>query len=148
MRRVPWKNARKKVLVEISKSTTLSTYFAQNRKTNPCFRSSQTCIRLYNRGKGWCIYGLVILKIPLSITISIEHTRRDLFIDMVVGFIFKNNQITLFPGFTLVLNTGKGRPENGVIFYYKLEEKLNFFSLLHKNDFSLVACVLKIPNKV
>jgi len=67
---------------------------------------------------------------------------------MVVGFIFKNNQITLFPGFTLVLNTGKGRPENGVIFYYKLEEKLNFFSLLHKNDFSLVACVLKIPNKV
>jgi len=41
---------------------------------------------------------LIIYKTPLRITISMESSRRDLFIDRVVGkFILKNNLITVFP---------------------------------------------------
>ena len=37
-----------------------------------------------------------------SLTISMEGSRRNLFIDMIVDrFIFNNNQITLSPCFTL-----------------------------------------------
>jgi len=44
------------------------------------------------------------------ITISIECSRRDLFIDMVVGrFIFKSNQITLSPCVTFIPTTGVGK---------------------------------------
>jgi len=40
-------------------------------------------------------------KIPLSITRSIESSRRDLLIDLVVKT-FNNNYFTLFPCFTLI----------------------------------------------
>jgi len=47
-----------------------------------------------------------------------ESSRRDLFIDMVVRFIFKNNQITLFPCFTLTPKTGVRLRKTGVSLYY------------------------------
>ena len=51
----------------------------------------------------------LFLKIPRWITISIESSRRDLFIDMVVdGFIFKNNHITLSSCFTFIPNNRCG----------------------------------------
>jgi len=60
-------------------------------KTNPYFR--------FIKGKAWEERELVIfLKITRLITISMETSRRDLFIDIVVDrFMFKNNQITLSP---------------------------------------------------
>jgi len=42
--------------------------------------------------------------------ISMESSRRDLFIDMVDRFIFKNNQITLYPCFTFTTKIGVGLP--------------------------------------
>jgi len=58
------------------------------------------------------------LKIPQWITISIESSWRDLFIDMVIDmFIFKNNQITLSPCFTVTFNTCAELPKTGLAFY-------------------------------
>jgi len=55
---------------------------------------------------------------------SIESSRRDLFIDMVVDrLFFKNNQITLSPCFsgtfmyTYIPKSGVGLPKTGVRFY-------------------------------
>jgi len=47
-----------------------------------------------------------------------ESSRRDLFIDMVIDmFIFKNNQIALFPCFTFIPKAGVGLPKTGFMFY-------------------------------
>jgi len=47
-----------------------------------------------------------------------ESSRRDLFIGMVVDrFIFKNNQMTLFPCSTFIPKTRTGLPKTGVSFY-------------------------------
>ena len=58
----------------------------------------------------------LFLKTPLtSITISMEGSRRDLFINMAdVGFIFKNNPITLFPCFFFI---DVGLPKTWVSFH-------------------------------
>jgi len=57
------------------------------------------------------------LKILQRITISMESSQRDLFIDIVVDrFIFKNNQRKLFPRFTPVAKKGVGLPKTGVSF--------------------------------
>jgi len=46
------------------------------------------------------------LRIPLSITISIKNSRRDLFIDIVVDrFIFIDNQVSLLRCFTFISYT-------------------------------------------
>jgi len=49
-----------------------------------------------------------------------ESSRRDLFIDMVVGGFtgtFKKNQITLYPCFTVIPKTGVGLPKTeGLVF--------------------------------
>ena len=46
-----------------------------------------------------------------------ESSRRDLFINMVVvRFIFIINQITLFPCFTFIPETGVGQSKTGVGF--------------------------------
>jgi len=60
----------------------------------------------------------LFLKIPLSITISIESSRRALLIDMVDDrFILENNQITLSPCFTLIPPKTRVRlPKTGVSF--------------------------------
>ena len=48
-------------------------------------------------------------------TISMESSPRDSFIDMVVDrFIFKSNQITLSPCFTFIPKTGVGLHETGI----------------------------------
>jgi len=61
----------------------------------------------------------LFLKIPVGITISMESSRRDLFINMVVDrFIFKNNQMTLSPCFTFIPKTGMGLPKSGISFYW------------------------------
>jgi len=50
-------------------------------------------------------------------TISMESSQRDLFIDVVVDrFIFKNNYNTLLPWFTFIHKTGLGLPETGGYF--------------------------------
>jgi len=52
---------------------------------------------------------LLFLKINLSTTISMKRSRPKLFIDMNIhGDIFKNNQIALFPYFTLIPKKGIG----------------------------------------
>ena len=44
-----------------------------------------------------------------------ESSRRDLFIDMFAQrFIFKNNQITLYPCFTFIPKIGVELPKTGV----------------------------------
>jgi len=54
---------------------------------------------------------MVFLKILRWITISMKSSRRDLFFDMVIDrFIFKNNRITLSPGFNFIPKTGVGLP--------------------------------------
>jgi len=46
-----------------------------------------------------------------------ESSRRDLFINMVVHrFIFKNNQLTVYPSFTFIPETSEGLPPTGVSF--------------------------------
>jgi len=50
----------------------------------------------------------LFLKINLSTTISMERSRRELSIDVVIHKgILKNNQITLFPRFTFIHKTGE-----------------------------------------
>jgi len=49
-----------------------------------------------------------------------ETSRRDLsiYINLVVDrFIFKHNQITLCPSFTVVTKTGVGLPKTGISFH-------------------------------
>jgi len=77
--------------------------------SNPCFRYMKV-----NQGKSdICL----LLKILLWITISMENSRRDLFIDMVVDrFISKNNQITLYRCITFISKTGVGLPGTGLVF--------------------------------
>jgi len=65
------------------------------------------------------IFYVLFLKIPLWITILMESTRRDRFLNMVVdGFIFKTNQSTLFRCFTLIPKTGVALPKTGVTLYW------------------------------
>jgi len=55
-----------------------------------------------------------------------ESSRRDLFIDMAVDrFIFKNNQITLYPCSTFMTKIGVGLPKPGVRFYCVRHETWN-----------------------
>ena len=69
-------------------------------KTNPYVGSPIPVLAIKVR-QGLSVI-LLFLKINLSTTISMERSRRELSIDMVIHRgIFKNNQITLFPSFTL-----------------------------------------------
>jgi len=46
-----------------------------------------------------------------------KRSRRELSINMVIdGFVFNNNQITLFPCFNFIPNAGMGLPKTG--FFY------------------------------
>jgi len=76
--------------------------------TNPCLRYE---------GKTEEERSLVIFEGTSVITISMDSSRRDLFIDIVVdGSILKNNQITLYPFFTFRPKTGVGPLETEISF--------------------------------
>jgi len=61
----------------------------------------------------------LFLKIALRTTISMESSRRDLFIGMVVDrYIFNSNQDTPSPCFTYMPKPGVGLPKIGVSLYY------------------------------
>ena len=63
-------------------------------KTSPCFRQSYTCFGY----EGEIGVERIFLKINLSTTISMERSRREFSIDVVIfRGICKNNQSTLFP---------------------------------------------------
>jgi len=59
----------------------------------------------------------VIFKDKLETSISMKSSRRELSVNVViVRYIGKNNQITLFPCFTLTPKTGVELPKTGIIF--------------------------------
>jgi len=58
----------------------------------------------------------MLFLISLPITISIESCRQDLFFDGVDRFIFNNNQMKLFPWFSVIPQIGIGLPKTGVSF--------------------------------
>jgi len=53
-----------------------------------------------------------------------KRFRREISIDIVIRGIFKNNQITIIPRYTLISKTGIGLPKTGVMFYTVYAKKL------------------------
>jgi len=72
----------------------------------------------------------LFLNIPKWITISLESSRRDLFIGMVVGrFVFKYNQITFSTCFAFIRKKSVSLPKTGMSFYSEFRVSLNFASI-------------------
>ena len=92
-------------------------------------------------------------------TISMQSSRQDLFIDINVGrFIFKRNQVTLSPCLTFTSKTGVRLPKIGVEglsclselgFLSIRETSRMFYSKLWKwcADFSILVCYLDLLPK-